>query len=423
MKLYVLSHDGALLRRLQKDVAADVLLLPDEQAVEKTTEADLVVIDSEANAQRGLDVICELSRRGVRSALVLREPALAWTLAARACGASAVLTLPINPTRVQDLLNNNSPVPIDWRSSALATEPYCWIGSSSALLECFQAASVAGLNDARVLIAGETGVGKELLARILHRHGPRAGNPFAVVSCASMDESTLASELFGRDVLLGAGPVAGQLARAAGGTVVLDDLADIPSALSRRMARVLDEQRFAPLGAFDTQPLRTRVLATTTREVENELVHRFSIKITIPPLRRHAEDIPPLVAYFLEQASRIRNRAFRIDPDALSALREYEWPGNVRQLKHAVERAVAFSDRGLIQTRHLPPEVLGQRAELRRNDNSTTSLASVESRHIRNVWRMTGGHVSDTADLLGIHRNTLRRKLEEYGITDEEART
>jgi DNA-binding NtrC family response regulator len=225
----------------------------------------------------------------------------------------------------------------------------------------------------------------------------------------------LATELFGRDPQLGSGPVSGQIARAAGGTLVLDDVQELSDTLGRHIARVLEDEQFAPLGTLEAQPLTARVMTTAT-EMPTTLAHHFPIHIRILPLRMHAEDVAPLAAYFLHESS--GGRTLQLDAEALSVLQAYEWPGNIRQLKHVMERVAAFVEGEVIGRRHLPAELFGQQERMPAIDTSETSLATVERRHIREVWRMTGGHISDTADLLGIHRNTLRRKLEEYGILE-----
>jgi DNA-binding NtrC family response regulator len=306
-------------------------------------------------------------------------------------------------------------VPVPVGDAALGAGTISYIGATPALHGAFTAASAASATELPVLISGESGVGKSLLAQVIHQHGRTAGQPMVTVSCNALDETLLATELFGRDALLSGGPVSGQVARAAGGTLVLDDVDDLSPTLVRQVERLLAERQYTPLGSSEPKPLLARVIGTAA-QAPPSLAHHFAMEIVIPPLRTHLEDVPPLAAHFLQDDA--AGRSLELDAEALAALREYEWPGNIRQLKHVVQRAAAVADGKTIGKHHLPAAVFGRSEQTPTIDASETSLATVERRHIREVWRKTGGHISDTADLLGIHRNTLRRKLEEYGITD-----
>ncbi|HEX6558046.1 MAG TPA: sigma 54-interacting transcriptional regulator, partial [Longimicrobiales bacterium] len=296
-----------------------------------------------------------------------------------------------------------------------------------------RAAAAAAVTGAPVLISGESGTGKELLARIIHEQSARSAGLFVPVTCGVLDDAVMAAELFG-SAPAGpiAGPVLGQLHRTASGTLFLDEVSQLSDTLQARLARALHERSFAAIGSFEARPLESRLIASTAvdfrdrgaqHRFRSELLYQFGVQIDLPSLRRRSEDIPVLAAYFLEEmAGRHGRQVTGYTADVLELLRKYDWPGNVRELRNVIERAVLLARGPTVTAEDLPTEVLGSPTPLHEQGPDRISLAAIERRHIRQVWRMTEGHLGETAELLGIHRNTLRRKMEQYGITNDDAR-
>jgi DNA-binding NtrC family response regulator len=300
------------------------------------------------------------------------------------------------------------------------------------MLEAFRMAARAALSMTNVLIVGEVGVGKSLLAGIIHEQSKYANEPFIPVNCGAIDSTLLAAELFGRAAGTGLEPITGLFARAGSGTLFLDEVTRLGPSLQARIAGTLRDDSFQPLGSFERKPFGARVIAASSRDVRNgsegdalseALLYEFGVEIMVPPLRRRPEDIAVLASYYLSKFAQQHEKDLRgFEPEALDVLGRYDWPGNVLQLRNAIERAVVASGGRSIRPQDLPSELTGTREQLQELDSGSVALEAMERRHIRQVWRITGGHLGETADLLGIHRNTLRRKLEQYGITDEDAR-
>ncbi len=308
------------------------------------------------------------------------------------------------------------------------------IGNSPAIKQVRQAVSRAGPTKATVLVRGESGVGKELVARAIHVASPRREGPLVCLNCAALAPTLLESELFGHEKGAFTGATdrkIGKFEAADGGTLLLDEIGEMSPELQAKFLRALEGQPFERLGG--NQPIRTdvRVIAATNRDLEaavqakefrSDLYYRLRvIEIEVPPLRSRLEDVPPLIEHFL---GLLRHHASRrisgIEPEALELLCRYRWPGNVRELKNVVERAIVLGSQATLGVEDLSlsplaPVAAGQTATANQSTSfEPISLADLERRHIEAMLEYAGGNKTKASQLLGIERSTLDRKLKRY---------
>jgi DNA-binding NtrC family response regulator len=313
------------------------------------------------------------------------------------------------------------PTPDDDRPPGLVLE-------SPAMTRVLDMARRVSQVDSTVLLTGESGVGKERIARVIHDESSRAGGPFVAINCGAVPENLLESELFGhvRGSFTGATQDrVGLFEAAQGGTLLLDEIGDVPPPVQVKLLRVLQEREVRRLGENRTRAVDVRVLAATNRNLvedirsarfRQDLYYRLRVvEIAIPPLRERREDVLPLArASLAASAARTRRRVTGFTPAAAQQLVRYSWPGNVRELENAVERAVVLARRSRVDVDDLPPEI-----SLAVPDAVATGtirpLADVERDYIQGVLRAVGGNRARAAERLGIGSATLYRKLKEYG--------
>ena len=281
-----------------------------------------------------------------------------------------------------------------------------------------------------VLILGETGTGKELLARTIHALSPRADGPFVAVNCGALPDTLLESELFGYKAGAFTGAVKdkpGRFALARGGTLFLDEIAEISPALQVRLLRVLQERVFEPLGGTRSESADVRVIVATNRDLaeqmrqglfRDDLFYRINVvRVELPPLRRRPEDLPLLVEQFIERFNRIQGKAIQgIAPEALSLLMAHAWPGNVRELENVIERAFILCAGGTIGLEHLPEELTVRRTAAVTAPDMRAARELLDARSIRAALERHGGNRLAAARELGIHKSTLFRKMKQLGI-------
>jgi DNA-binding NtrC family response regulator len=311
------------------------------------------------------------------------------------------------------------------RPTDAATPAAGLVSASPAMLRALDLARRVAQVDSTVLITGESGVGKERLARFIHQESARTAGPFLAINCAAVPETLLESELFGhaRGSFTGASQDrAGLLEAANGGTLLLDEIGDVPPAMQVKLLRVLQEREVRRVGENRTRPINVRVLAATNRDLladvhgarfRQDLYYRLRVvEIVVPPLRQRREDILPLARQFVAGAAkRFRKRAPALAPEAANLLLRYAWPGNVRELENALERALALAQSDRIVVDDLPPE-LGAAPTVETVDDVRT-LAELEHDYIAAALRATGGNRARTAEKLGIGAATLYRKLKQ----------
>ncbi|OGK84263.1 MAG: hypothetical protein A2X51_07570 [Candidatus Rokubacteria bacterium GWC2_70_24] len=285
---------------------------------------------------------------------------------------------------------------------------------------------VAG-SDSPVLIEGESGTGKELVAGAIHHRSPRSRAPFIPVNCGAIPADLMESEFFGHARGAFSGAVAdalGLIRSAHGGTIFLDEIAELPAALQVKLLRVLQDTEVRPVGSVKTFKVDVRVIAATNQNVEQavragtfrqDLFYRLNVvSILVPPLRERRADIPPLVTHFLRQLNqKLGRRVSGVGPDAMAALMGYDFPGNVRELENLLHRAYALGAREEITLEDLP--VLQSRPEALALAGGLPTLAAAERELILRVLRHHGGDKDQAARALGISRRTLYRRIEEYG--------
>jgi two-component system nitrogen regulation response regulator NtrX len=289
----------------------------------------------------------------------------------------------------------------------------------------------------RVLIFGESGTGKDLVAHAMHLMSPRAPEPFVEVNCATIPEELIESELFGH--MKGVFPGAqenkpGKFQKADNGTLFLDEVGDMSLRTQSKVLRVLDEQRFEPVGASHSVQVDVRVIAATNKNLEDEiergnfredLFYRLNvIPFYVPPLRDRAEDIPLLADYFLREFTTAYGRKPKeLTPEAYRLLGEYHWPGNIRELKNVIERIVILNPQVRVDARHIPLQ-LTRRPSFDRTLDRFASLhevrAAAERDYILKKLEETNGNVSRTAEILGLERSNLYRKMKALGIGPKE---
>jgi DNA-binding NtrC family response regulator len=294
-----------------------------------------------------------------------------------------------------------------------------WIGSSPGMVEIYKKVSRVAPTDATVVIEGETGTGKELVARMIHRFSLRARQPFVTVDCASIAPSLLESELFGamRGAFTGADrDRVGVFEAAHRGTVFLDEIGEIEMSFQASLLRFLQEREIRPVGASRSKEVDVRVIAATNRDLQRMVdEHKFredlwyrmnTVRLVMPPLRERRDDIPLLARFFVNKYNGRYNREVKLMDSGVKELQHYTWPGNVRQLQHLIERLTILADRVDGET------VLDALTAMESRDKPVETLADAQEDQIRKVLTATGGNKSKAAQILGIERKTLYRKLE-----------
>jgi two-component system nitrogen regulation response regulator NtrX len=298
-----------------------------------------------------------------------------------------------------------------------------------------QLSLMAGTNG-RVLIYGESGTGKELVARAIHRSSARSQGPFVEVNCAALPEDLIERELFGHRFKNQDGSPdhkIGKLQKAHGGTFFLDEVGDMSLKTQAKVLRALDEHRFEPVGAQQSIQVDARVVAATNKNLEKEiergnfredLFYRLNvIPFTVPPLRDRAEDIPLLSSYFLREFARSYGRKPKeLSEDAIAALMDYHWPGNVRELRNLMERLVILYPQNKIEARHLPLESVRKNQIRQASGDGTLQQVkeAAERDYILRKLEETGGNVTRAAEILGLERSNLYRKMKSLGIATKD---
>jgi len=296
------------------------------------------------------------------------------------------------------------------------------VGSGASMREVFRRIEKVASTDISVLVTGETGTGKEVVAREIHRRSPRSGGPFVAVNCGAIPEALLESELFGHVKGAFTGAVAnrqGRFQAAAGGTLFLDEIGEMPPGLQVKILRALQERAVTRVGESRPEPVDLRVIAATNKLLEQEiekgtfredLYYRLNVvSIRLPPLRERGDDVAVIARYFLQQYAReFATRVRGFTPGALVAMKKYAWPGNVRELQNRVKKAVVLADRALVSAEDLDlsPEVLEPTLPL------AQATREFQVRYVNEVLERNGGNRTKTAKDLGVDPRTIFRHLE-----------
>ncbi len=302
------------------------------------------------------------------------------------------------------------------------------IGKSAEMQKIFEIVRKAAGSKASVLITGESGVGKELIANALHNLSPRRDNSLIKVHCAALSENLLESELFGHEKGAFTGATSlkrGRFELANGGTIFLDEIGEIDQNVQIKILRVLQDKRFERVGGEETLEVDVRVIAATNRDLEAEiaagrfredLYYRLNVvHIHVPPLRDRRDDIPLLITAFLQEFAKENGKTIEgIDSRARSALYKFDWPGNIRQLRNCLESAVVMSSGPIIKLEDLPPSIAGSSQADIIEVPAGIPMAEAEKMLILQNLAINKGNKTKTADILGIGRKTLHRKLDEY---------
>lgn len=392
---------------------------------------DLIVLDLRMPGLDGIDLVEVLRKRGHDAPILMISGYGTVDAAVEALhtGADDFLTKPVEPdvlsARVETLLERRP-------TSALADPPKSGIlGRSSAIRSVLEIVQRVAPTDATVLLTGETGTGKELVARAIHDQSARADGPFVAVNCAALAEGLLESELFGHEKGAFTGAVRqrkGLFEAAAGGTLLLDEIGDVTPGVQHRLLRVLQERELTPVGSVRPVKVDVRIVAATNTDLReamesgrfrDDLYYRLNVvRIELPPLRARREDIPLLAEAFFERVGRRPHAG--LSPLAMRLLQAHRWPGNVRELLAVLESAhIAAGDRR-IEAQHLPVELRGPRGGGDRGERYRREAPVRDERAaIEAALAETGGARAAAADRLGMSRTTLWRKMKEYGLDEE----
>jgi DNA-binding NtrC family response regulator len=440
---------GRFLRRLDMEVmdAAD-----GAEAIRRLEERsfDVVITDLSMPRADGFAVLGATRKKRPHAAVIILTGAGGVPDAVRAMreGAFDFLTKPFHPMALTEVVEmalgrpdgdaaKPRLVPVNG-TPTFAGNGAMLIGRSAILQDLLALVEQVGPTDATVLISGETGSGKEVIARLLHASSPRAGQRLVAVNCAAIPENLIESELFGH--VKGAFTNAhearlGQLREADGGSVLLDEIGELALSMQARLLRVLQDQTVTPVGSERSYQINVRFLAATNRDLESmvsdgrfrqDLFFRLNVvPVRVPPLRDRLEDVPILAAHFLEMAASRLDRPIVFSDKAMAVLQLYGWPGNVRELENLVERMAILDRDGVIDTDDIPPTLGGETSEAvartlwdlsEHGVDLPTSVARFERALIGTAMRRANNNKSKAAVLLGIGRTTLIDKLRKLGI-------
>jgi DNA-binding NtrC family response regulator len=398
-----------------------------KEAIDRLSAASypIVISDIYIDDRTGLDVL-EAARRkdpGCSVILMTARGTMETVMAATRGGAFDYIAKPFELDRIIETVKRAEAAHGELEEEAEPEDlPETeMIGSSRGMVEIYKMVSQVAPTDATVLIEGETGTGKELIARMVHRFSARAGQPFVPVDCASIAPSLLESELFGamRGAFTGADKDRiGVFEAAHKGTVFLDEIGEIEFNFQLKMLRFLQEREVRAVGAARSKPVDVRIVAATNRDLQKmvddgkfrqDLWFRLNvIRMSLPPLRERRGDVPLLARFFVHKYNTRYRREAKLTDSGLKALEEHTWPGNVRQLQHLIERLTILAPNERVDGEAVRDAL----SAMEPRDHSVETLADAESEQIRKVLAATGGNKSRAAQILGIERKTLYRKLE-----------
>jgi len=304
------------------------------------------------------------------------------------------------------------------------------LGTSPRIREIFSLLELVAPSEATVLLLGETGTGKELVAQAIHRNSPRASGPFVVVNCAALPETLLESELFGheRGAFTGAANRKdGRFVLAHHGTLFLDEVGELSLPLQAKLLRVLQAREFEPLGSTRTVKVDVRIITATNRDLErmvregrfrDDLYYRLNVfPVVLPPLRQRQEDLPALADFFLKKFSeKNRREGISLAPEVLEAFRCYAWPGNIRELENVMERAVIVCQGNLITLENLPPALQQRSGFPCLGEEKELELPELERQLIRRTLERVNGQRQEAAEILGITLDELNLKIRSYRL-------
>ncbi len=402
----------------------------------------LVLTDLKMEGVNGMDVLCGVKKLHPETEVVIMTAygTIDNAVEAMKKGAFDYITKPVAPEELRLVVER-----VQERQQLLAENRFlraelqkqqgvsAILGQSPAIQRIRETVQMVAPTSAAVLIEGETGTGKEVVANAIERASPRHGKPFVKVNCGALPHTLLESELFGHERGAFTGAVAqvkGRFELADGGTLLLDEIADLDKSMQVKLLRVLQFGEFERIGSGRTLQTDVRIIATTNRNLLEEVKKdRFrkdlyfrlnTLCIRIPPLRERREDIPVLAEHFLARFVARNGERKRLSSEAMRLLMDHNWPGNVRELESAIERAAVLS-RGteILTPEHFP--YVREHAELLEQMEGSTqlvTLADVERAHILKTLKRLNGNKSQTARVLGITVKTLRAKLRHYGFTD-----
>jgi DNA-binding NtrC family response regulator len=391
----------------------------------------IVISDIYLDERTGIDVLQSARRNNPTCAVILMSGrgSMETVMAATEGGAFEYLAKPFEMSQMVETIKRAelsfAPAEDDEAEPINDLPETEMIGSSSRMIEIYKTISRVAPTDATVLIEGETGTGKELIARMIHRNSRRSTQAFVPVDCGAIAPSLLESELFG--TLKGAYTGAdrdrmGVFEAANNGTVFLDEIGDIEHGFQLKLLRFLQEREVRPLGSSRAKKVDVRVIAATNRDMQKmveegkfreDLWYRLNVvRVLVPPLCERASDIPLLVSFFLKRYNERYHLDTRLADSGLKVLQEFSWPGNIRQLQHMMERLTILAPGNRIDA-----DAVRQAIDLMDSrDGASDSLADTEAEQIRRVMTATNGNKSRAAKILGIERKTLYRKLERMGL-------
>ncbi|MBV9610885.1 MAG: sigma-54-dependent Fis family transcriptional regulator [Acidobacteriaceae bacterium] len=419
-----------------------------EQAMPLATVANLILTDLRLPGMDGLQFIRQLQERGIAAAVIVMTAhgSVEAAVEAMKLGAADFLQKPFSLdhllTLVQKVMAVQSLRVENQRLREQLDQRYQFdniIGRSAAMRDIFHTVERVAPTKATVLLAGESGVGKDMIARAIHHHSPRRNHAFVKINCTALPENLMESELFGYEKGAFTGATAskpGKFEQADQGTAFLDEIGDVPGNIQVKLLRVLQERQFERLGSNVTRSVDVRVIAATNVDLRaaleegrfrEDLYYRLNVvPLNIPPLRSRKEDIPFLTIHFVNKLSKeLGSAAKEISPAALDRLLDHSWPGNVRELENTIERSLVLASGEVLQ----PADI---RIEAPRNASISSSpqtpllpegetLEHWEQLMIREALRRANGNKSQAARMLGLTRNALRYRLSQMGMENESA--
>lgn len=414
-----------------------------EQALPLVVMADLVITDLRLPGMGGMQLIQEIQARGATAGVIVMTAhgSVENAVEAMKLGAADFLQKPFSLDHLNTVVQKALAVhALRAENSRLRDEldqRYRFdsiVGRSPAMREIFQTVSRVAPMRTTVLLAGESGVGKDMIARAIHQNSPRKNNPFVKINCTALPENLMESELFGYEKGAFTGANAskpGKFEQADSGTVFLDEIGDVPGNIQVKLLRILQEKQFERLGSNLTRNVDVRVIAATNVNLRaaleggtfrQDLYYRLNVvPINIPPLRERREDIPFLAIHFVEKlAKELGSPVREISPAAMDRLHDHTWPGNVRELENTLERSMVLSSGPILEATDVRIESHGHSGSQGSNQQPLLpegmTLEQWEQMLIREALRRANGNKSQAARLLGLTRNALRYRLSQMGL-------